>query len=116
MELIKRQQDHQSYTFPCPNTTLTAEFDLTKVIHVPNKDHTLRSEFHHVKGNQDGHKTYADLDLCAQLNVDANHLATAYYDHPEAYFNEQVLPIPSCPAQFSIAGVDVTSNYKNMLV
>ena len=67
-----------------------------------------------MKGHQDRHKAYADLDLCAQLNVDANHLATAYYDHPEAYFGNQVLPIPSCPAQLS--GVDVTSNYKFLLI
>ena len=30
LELIKRQQEHLSYTHPYPNTTLTAEFDLTK--------------------------------------------------------------------------------------
>ena len=40
MELIKRQQDHQSYTYPYPNTTLTAEFDLTKMIRVLHKDPT----------------------------------------------------------------------------
>ena len=53
MELIKRQQDHQFYTYPYPNTTLNAEFDLTGMIHVIHKDHKLPSEIHHVKGYQD---------------------------------------------------------------
>ena len=69
-----------------------------------------------MKGRQDRHKAYADLDLCAQLNVEADHLAAAYYDHPDAHFEDQVLPIPSCPAQLSIAGTNVTSNYKNLLI
>ena len=116
LELIKRQQNHLSYTYPYPNTMLTAEFDLTKMIHMLHRDHALLSEFCHAKGHQDRHKAYASLDLCAQLNVDANQLATAYYDHPVAYFDERVLSLPSCPAQLSIAGVDVTNNYKTLLV
>ena len=116
LELIKRQQNHLSYTYPYPNTTLTAEFDLTKMIHMLHKDHKLPPEFCHVKVHQGCHKAYANLDLCAQLNFDANQLATAYYDHPEAYFDKQVLPLSSWPAQLSIAGVDVTINYKTILV
>ena len=76
LELIKRQQNHLSYIYPYPNTTLTTEFDLTEMIHMLHKDHELPSEFHHVKGHQNFQKAYGDLDLCAQLNVDANHLAT----------------------------------------
>ena len=86
------------------------------MIHVLHKDHKLLLEFHHVKGHQDHHKAYTDLDLCAQLNADADHLATAYYNHPEAYFDKWMLPIPLCLAQLSIAGVDVTSNDKNLLI
>ena len=95
---------------------LTAEFDLTEMIHVLHQDHKLQFNFCHVEGHQDQHKAYADLDLCAQLNVEADQLAAAYYDHPDAHFDNRVLPIPSCPAQISITGVDVTSNYKTLLV
>jgi len=108
LELIKRQQAHLSYTHPYPNTTLTAEFDLTEMIHVLHRDNNLPSKFCHVKGHQDRHKAYTDLDLCAHLNVEADHLAAAYYDHPNAHFDDRVFPIPSCPAQLFIAGVDTT--------
>ena len=53
MELINRKQDHQFYTYPYPNTTLTAEFDLTEMIRVLHTEHKLPSRFHHVKGHQD---------------------------------------------------------------
>ena len=78
LELIKRQQDHPSYTLPYTNTTLTDEFDLTEMIHVLQQDQNLPSNFCHVKGHQDRHKAYADLDLCTQLNVEADQLAAAY--------------------------------------
>ena len=115
LELIKRQQEHQTYTHPYPNTTLTAEFDLTKIIHILHRDHALPPSFCHVRGHQDRDKAYAKLNLNAQLNVEANRLANAFYNHPAANFEAQVLPIPSCPAQLIIAGIDVTSNYRTLL-
>ena len=81
-----------------------------------HSEHELPSEFSHVKGHQDRTTDYADLNISAQLNVDADHLASAFYDHPAAQFDTRVLPIPSCPAQLSIAGVDVTSNYRTQLI
>ena len=86
------------------------------MIHMLHCDHELPSSFCHVKGHQDRDKAYKDLDLSAQLNVEADRLAAAYYDHPAAQFNDQVLPIPLCPAQLSIAGVDVTSKYTTLLL
>ena len=95
---------------------MTAEFDLTKMIHVLHCEHDLSSNFCHVKGHQDRDKAYSDLNLNAQLNVEADRLAAAFYDHQEANFNARVLPIPSCPAQLVIAGIDVTSNDRMLLI
>eukprot|EP00534_Pseudo-nitzschia_fraudulenta_P011028 CAMPEP_0201215086 /NCGR_PEP_ID=MMETSP0851-20130426/188763_1 /ASSEMBLY_ACC=CAM_ASM_000631 /TAXON_ID=183588 /ORGANISM="Pseudo-nitzschia fraudulenta, Strain WWA7" /LENGTH=282 /DNA_ID=CAMNT_0047504501 /DNA_START=938 /DNA_END=1784 /DNA_ORIENTATION=- len=86
------------------------------MIHVLHRDHNLPSSFCHVRGHQDRDTAYSDLDLNAQLNVEADRLAAAFYDHPEANFEERVLPNPSCPAQLVIAGIDVTSNYKTLLI
>mmetsp|Transcript_15748 Transcript_15748/g.32323 ORF Transcript_15748/g.32323 Transcript_15748/m.32323 type:complete len:183 (+) Transcript_15748:115-663(+) len=116
LELIKRQQEHQDYKHPYPNTTLTAEFDLTEMIHVLHREHNLPSNFCHVRGHQDCDTAYSELDLNAQLNVEADRLAAAFYDHPEANFDARVLLIPSCPAQLVIAGIGVTSNYKTLLI
>ena len=116
LELIKRQPNPQSYTYNFPNTTLTAKFNLTKMIHMLHRDHELPSSFCHVKGHQDRDKAHKDLNLSTQLNVEGDRLATAYYDHPEAQFDDRIVPLPSCLAQLSIAGVDVTSKYKTLLV
>ena len=66
---------------------MTAEFDLTKMIHVLHREHGLPSNFCHVKGHQDRDKAYSALDLNAQLNVEADRLADAFYNHPEANFD-----------------------------
>ena len=115
LELIKRQQEHQNYIHPYSNTNLTAEFDLTEMIHILHRDYALPSTFCHVRGHQDHDKAYAELDLNVQLNVEADRLADAFYNHPEANFDTRVLPIPSCPAQLIIAGIDITSNYRTLL-
>ena len=104
LELIKCQQNHQSYSYPYPNTTLTAEFDLTKMIHMLHHDHELPSSLCHVKGHQDRDKAYKDLDLSAQFNVEADRLAAVYYDHPAAQFDDRVLPIPSSGPTFHCWG------------
>ena len=65
LELVTRQLNHQSYTYPYPNTTLTAEFDLTEMIYRLHRKHELPSGFSHVKGHQDHTTDYADLDLSA---------------------------------------------------
>jgi len=85
------------------------------MIHILHRDHALPSSFCHVKGHQDCDKAYSDLDLNAQLNVEADRLVDAFYNHPAANLDARVLPIPSCPAQLVIAGIDVTSNYRTLL-
>ena len=39
-----------------------------------------------MRGHQDGDKAYSELDLNAQLNVEADGLANAFYNHPAANF------------------------------
>mmetsp|Transcript_21360 Transcript_21360/g.48164 ORF Transcript_21360/g.48164 Transcript_21360/m.48164 type:complete len:307 (-) Transcript_21360:187-1107(-) len=116
LELITRLNDHRRYTKPYPNTTLGAEFDLTKQIHLLHTEHQLPSSFRHVKGYQDQTTDYAKLDLPAQLNCDANQLAGRYYYHCDAVFYKHIDLLPSCPEMLTIHKVDVTSQYKKQLM
>ena len=89
LELITRLDDHRCYTKPYPNTTLGAEFDLTKQIHLLHTEHQLPSTFRHVKGHQDRTTEYSKLDLPAQLNCDADKLAGRYYHHHDGVVRTQ---------------------------
>ena len=103
LELIKRQQNHLSYTYPYPNTTLTAEFDLTKMIHTLHRDLTLPSKLCHVKGHQDCHKAYPTLicvrnrtlmptNLPRHITIVLRHILTnEYYHSPPALPNFPLL-------------------------
>lgn len=86
------------------------------MIHILHMYHALPPSLCHARGHQDRDKAYSELDLNAQLNNEANRLANAFYNHPAANFSARVLPIPSCPAQFVITGIDVTSNYRTLLI
>jgi hypothetical protein len=55
---------------------LHSKFDVLATIHALLKDFPLPPEIQHVKGLQDDHKAYKDLPLLAQLNCDADVLAT----------------------------------------
>ena len=116
LELITRLNDHCRYTKPYPNTSLGAEFDLTKQIHLLHTEHQLPSTFRHVKGHQDRTTEYSKLDLPAQLHCDADKLAGRYYYHPDAVFYNHVDLLPSCPAILTIKDIDVTSQYKKQLI
>ena len=116
LELITRLQDHRRYINPYFNTTLGAEFDLTKQIHLLHKAHNLPSYFQHVKGHQDRTTEYAKLDLPAQLNCDADQLAGQFYYNRNAVFYDHVDILPSCPAKLTINNIDVTSQYKKQLI
>jgi hypothetical protein len=55
---------------------LHSEFDVLATIHALLNDFPLPREIQHVKGHQDDHKAYKDLHLSAQLNCNADLLAT----------------------------------------
>ena len=110
-ELITRLNNHKRYISLYPNTIFGAEFDLTKQIDLLHTEHKLPSYFWNVKGHQDRTTEYAKLDLPAQLNCDADHLAGRYYYHPDAIFYNHVDLLPSCPAKLTINNIDVTSQY-----
>ena len=56
---------------------LDAEWDLLISVHMLLELFTTRPTVHHIKGHQDRTTPYDELDPIAQMNVDADSLATA---------------------------------------
>ena len=76
----------------------------------------LSSFFKHVKEHQDAFATYNELDLPAQLNIDADQLARDFYKHSAAVFYDHINILSSCPAMLTINNFDITSQHKKQLV
>ena len=87
-----------------PNETLAAEWDL--LIEIWRSLEIFDSEMHptftHIKGHQDAKKPYHKLDLPAQLNVDADQLASEYIrNNPDLdYSTVHLLPHAGLQLQF----------------
>jgi hypothetical protein len=114
-ELIRRCRAHLHYKEPFPNETIKSEYDVTEQIYRTQAAHNIKATFYWVKGHQDNNKTYAELPLEAQLNIDADELAGEFQDE-YGKFRPIVHLLPSCPAMLAIRGISITSNYRKQLI
>ena len=89
-----------------PNVTLRPEWDLESVITDTYKQLGIDFEFMHVKSHQDDDGPVADLTLEAQLNVQADTLATAALQ--EASTHRKVALFPTAKCQLILAGASIT--------
>jgi hypothetical protein len=79
-----------SFRLASTQAALHSEFDVLATIHKLRLDFPLPPEILHVKGHQEDYVAYKDLSLPAQLNCDADVLAT-----DELKTCQQ--PAPTCP-------------------
>jgi hypothetical protein len=114
-ELIRRFRAHLQYKEPFPNETLQSEYDVTEQIYRTQATHNIKATFYWVKGHQDKNKTYEELPLEAQLNINADELAGEYQDE-YGKFRPLVHLLPSCPAMLAIRGISITGNYRKQLI
>jgi NAD-dependent dihydropyrimidine dehydrogenase PreA subunit len=114
-ELIRRCKAHLQYKEPFPKETLRSEYDVTEQIYRTQAAHNIKATFYWVKGHQDNNKTYEELPLEAQLNIDADQLAGEFQDE-YGTFRPLVHVLPSCPAMLAIRGISITSNYRKQLI
>ena len=115
LELIKRLKAHKHYTEPYPNETLKSEFDVTEQIYRTTEIYGIEASYKWVKGHQDKNTAYRDLNLEAQLNVDADKFA-GDFQLEKGKFRPMVFLLPSCDAMLSIRGISITSNYRKQLI
>jgi exonuclease III len=108
LDTISYEQSQCTYS---PNHTLSPDWDVINEIlaHLPAVHHTL----HYVPSHQDKNISFPNLSLAAQLNVEADRLATTYLlgasPHPV------VTPLQNCPSYFLLNGVTITGHYKRAI-
>jgi hypothetical protein len=76
----------------------------------------IHSIYKWVRGHQDKNTAYDDLELEAQLNVDADKYAGDFQLANGKFRPIIVSLLPSCDAMLSIRGISVTSNYRKQLI
>jgi hypothetical protein len=105
--LVTKVNELLSFRLAPRQAALHSEFDLLATIHDLLRDFSLTPAISHVKGHQDDHKPYEDLSLPAQLNGDADVLATnELQNYPTTCIH--VPPLPPAIVQLTIGGTTVT--------
>ena len=100
-----------------PNSTLDSDWDILAKIWktILELEEGSRPNIVHIKGHQDKDKQYAELDLPAQLNVDADKLADQYIAaNPNKNYREVPL-LPTSGAQLNLPEGTATHKYKREL-
>ena len=114
--LIRKDIEHLGYTRPYPNISLEPEFDLVEEIYATHQRYNITASFQHVKGHQDWSKELSSLRLPAQLNVEADSLASAFY-REGPLSTQNVIMTPSHQAKLtSIQGISITYAYTHQLI
>jgi len=111
---VLKHEDHYA------NSTLEPEWDVINEIHQSLKQFTNRPTLAYEKGHQDKHKKYHKLALRAQLNCDADGLATNYIKRTDPYGTPgidetKVILFPHACAQLHLQSGTVTSKLKKPL-
>jgi hypothetical protein len=95
-----------TWTYMTPNATLRAEWDVESTIVDSYKQLGIHFTFLHVKSHQDDDGPVAGLTLEAQLNVQADTLATAALKDALTYSKVALFPTAKC--QLLLAGKSIT--------
>ena len=114
LELIRRELKHTNYRDSYPNTTLTAEYDVTEQIYLTNQSNQIEATYSWVRGHQDQYRNTSELSLEAKLNIEADKLAGDFQQQYGKHI--PIVPLlPSSPAMLSIRGISITSQYRHQL-
>ena len=109
--MVNRANESQSVLQATPNSTMDPEWDVLAEIWVTRDalgDHAIEW----VKGHQDDKKPHADLDLKAQLNVDADKLAESYITDNPTQQHSHVVMLPTSGDQLNPPQGTITHNVK----
>ena len=112
--LVTRICSRQQYQTSFPSATLAADWDLIEEIYHQS---TLLPSFPvaHVKGHQDDKVPYEQLPLPAQLNVDADALASSHVSSSDQPFSQLSPLFPHTRAQLDMASSTIHSHYRQNL-
>ena len=69
-----------------------------------------------MKSHQDSNAAYANLTLAAQMNCDADNLATAFHETSQGMWHPPLVPLlPHTCVQLEVQGRTITGHYKTKL-
>ena len=107
--LVKKINKLCSFRLAAASSALHSEYDVLAAIKALLTGFPLPPAIEHVKGHQDDKIKYRHLPLAAQLNCDANVLATRELsEYPTSI--ERVPILPAAKVQLSLGGRTVTRN------
>jgi hypothetical protein len=106
---IKKVSYFFKYRLAKVKCVLYSEYDVVNQIFRLLQEYTATPEINHVKGHQDNKIPYVSLSLPAQLNVDADSLATKELgDRPDLIYHVPLFP--DSKVQLLLSGTSVTRN------
>jgi hypothetical protein len=101
--LVDRAKAQTIIRYPVPNSTFQSDWDVVELIVVQVITAKMTVTYKHVKGHQDKDIPYAELPFLAQLNVDADKLASEYQKDHGSY--RPIIPLsPTRPMALDISG------------
>ena len=103
------QSMHQRITFP--NQRLLPEQDVIDEIVSTLRMLPTSITVAWVKGHQDAIQNYDQLPLAAQMNCEADNLATSFANNCD-YHSPTVIPLPHTPAALHLNGTSITGHIK----
>ena len=115
--MVKTNVKYFDFDIVYPNSTLDAEWDIIAEIQdTAGKLHQdTQPTLTHIKGHQDEEVEYDKLSLTAQLNVDADGLASAWLQANPHWEHEIVPILPTCGSQIHLPEGTITRRLKQEL-
>ena len=112
--LIAKISEIEKWPYFPPNATMDPDWDVLQQIITSRRLFPSLPVLQFVKGHQDVDYPYVTLPLPAQLNVDADHLASSYAPHPTE--NPSIVPmIAGTAASLHLPSGTITTKHRSAL-
>ena len=112
--LIDRVTAQTQVKYPVPNAVFKPDWDVVQAICDTQKLFSISVEYVHVKGHQDKEVQFDDLDLLAQLNVEADRYAGEY--RLEFGEHRPIIPLsPTRPVALDIDGKTIHRGFRQAI-
>jgi hypothetical protein len=115
--LVKRIRKMLTFTHEFPNATLAPDWDvMTEILHSIRSIPDIQYSAHWIKSHQDSATAYDNLTLAAQMNCDADMLASDYHQSANGLRPIPIVPMKShTHAQLRMRDTTITAYYKKAI-
>ena len=103
----------QEHALIYPNVKVTSDWDcIAQILHTLKALGPSKPTLAHIKGHQDTETPYEELDLAAQLNCDADHLAAQYLADNSTINHRYATVFPQAACALHLWHGTLTYNHK----